>query len=93
MFKVRHLNPTMNNEKFSEYVKQCYSDLQMLEKHLSTSDREKLTITEKLAFLRNVEALHRSDEARKRTWLAMIAVIMGLGGLLFLVLRLSITIS
>ena len=87
MFKVKHLSPTMNNEKFSEYVEQCYSDLQMLEEYLSTSDREKLTITEKLAFLRNVEALHRSDEARKRTWLAIIAVIIGLGGVLFLVLR------
>ena len=85
--KIKHLSPTMNNEKFHGYVKQCYSDLQMLEKHLSNSDAEKLTITEKLAFLRNVEALHRSDEARKRTWLAMVAVVAGLGGLLVLVVR------
>ena len=77
----------MNKEKFSKYVKQCYSDLQMLEEHLSNSDREKLTVTEKLAFLRNVEALHRSDEARKRTWLALVAVVMGLGGLLVLIVR------
>ena len=85
--KIKHLSPTMNNEKFNGYVKQCYSDLQMLERHLSNSDAEKLTITEKLAFLRNVEALHRSDEARKRTWLAMVAVIAGLGGLFVLIVR------
>ena len=77
----------MSKEKFSKYVKQCYTDLQMLEKHLSNPDREKLTVTEKLAFLRNVEALHRSDEARKRTGLAIVAVVVGLGGLFALIVR------
>ena len=59
----------MNIKKFQNYVQQTYTDLGLLNKHLNESDKEKLTITERLAFLRNVEALHRSSEARKRTYL------------------------
>lgn len=77
----------MQKDKFHQYIKQSYADLKLLDEHITDSDRAKLSLTEKLAFLRNVEALHRSEEARKRTIYALIAMVIGISGLLILVGR------
>ena len=68
----------MDESKLQKYTNQVFVDLEALERSLPETERQQLSITEKLALLRNIEALLRSDEARRRTLVSVTGLALGL---------------
>ena len=77
----------MDESKLQKYANQVFVDLEALERSLPETEREQLSITEKLALLRNIETMLRSDEARRRTLVSFIGLALGLIGLGVLLVR------
>ncbi len=77
----------MDDSKLQKYANQVFVDLESLERSLPETERQQLSITEKLAFLRNIEAMLRSNEARKRTLVSFTGLALGLIALLVLLER------
>ena len=77
----------MEASKLQKYANQVFVDLEALERFLPETERQQLSITEKLAFLRNIETMLRSDEARTRTLVSFIGLALGLIALVVLLVR------
>ena len=68
----------MDDSKLRLYANQVFVDLEVLEQILPEIEREQFSITEKLALLRNIETMLRSDEARRRTLVSFLGLALGL---------------
>ena len=77
----------MDESKLQKYANQVFVDLEALERFLPETERQQLSITEKLALLRNIETMLRSDEARTRTLVSFIGLALGLIALAVLLVR------
>ena len=77
----------MDESKLQKYADQVFVDLEALERSLPETERQRLSISEKLALLRNIEAMLRSDEARRRTLVSFIGLALGLIALVVLLVR------
>ena len=77
----------MDESKLQKYADQVFVDLEALERSLPETERQRLSISEKLALLRNIEATLRSDEARRRTLVSFIGLALGLIALVVLLVR------
>ena len=77
----------MDESKLQKYTNQVFVDLGALERSLPETERQQLSLTEKLALLRNIEAMLRSDEARRRTLVSFIGLALGLIALVLLLVR------
>ena len=77
----------MDESILQKYSNQVFVDLKALERSLPETERQKLSITEKLALLRNIDAMLRNDEARKRTLVSFAGLALGLIALLVLLVR------
>ena len=77
----------MDESKLRKYMNQVFIDLEALERTLPEIERERLSITEKLALLRNIETMLRSDEARIRTLVSFIGLALGFIALVVLLIR------
>ncbi len=77
----------MDESKLQKYANQVFVDLDALERILPDTERQQLSITEKLALLRNIETMLRSDESRRRTVISFIGLALGLIALVVLLIR------
>ena len=77
----------MENSKLQKYANQVFVDLEALDQVLPQTEKEQFSTTEKLALLRNIETMLRSDEARRRTLVSFIGLALGLIALVVLLLR------
>ncbi len=77
----------MDETKLQKYTNQVIVDLGALDRSLPEPERRQLSITEKLAFLRNIETMLRSDEARRRTLVSFIGLGLGFVALVVLLIR------
>ncbi len=77
----------MDESKLERYANLVFVDLESLERVLPETERQQLSISEKLALLRNIETMLRSDEARRRTMVSFIGLALGLIGLVVLLIR------
>ena len=77
----------MDESILQKYSNQVFVDLKALERSLPETERQKLSITEKLALLRNIDAMLRNDEAHKRTLVSFAGLALGLIALLVLLVR------
>ena len=77
----------MDDSKLRQYANQVFVDLEALEQILPETEREQFSITEKLALLRNIETMLRSDEARRRTLVSFLGLALGLIALVVLLVR------
>ena len=77
----------MDESKLQKYADQVFVDLEALERSLPETERQRLSISEKLALLRNIEAMLRSDETRRRTLVSFIGLALGLIALVVLLVR------
>ena len=77
----------MDESKLQKYANQVFVDLEALERILPETERQQFSITEKLALLRNIETMLRSDEARRRTLVSFIGLALGLIALVVLLVR------
>ena len=77
----------MEESKLQKYANQVFVDLDALDRFLPDTERQQLSITEKLALLRNIETMLRSDEALRRTLISFIGLALGLIGLAMLLVR------
>ncbi len=77
----------MDDSKLRQYANQVFVDLEALEQILPETEREQFSITEKLALLRNIETMLRSDEARRRTLVSFLGLALGLIALVLLLVR------
>ena len=77
----------MDESKLQKYTNQVFVDLVALDRSLPESERQQLSITEKLALLRNIETMLRSDEARIRTLVSFIGLALGFLELVVLLVR------
>ena len=67
----------MDESQLRKYTNQVFVDLESLDQTLPETERQELSLTEKLALLRNIEAMLRSDEARTRTRVSFIGLTLG----------------
>ena len=77
----------MDESKLRKYTNQVFVDLGALDRSLPETERQQLSLTEKLALLRNIETLLRSDEARIRTLVSFIGLALGVIALVVLLVR------
>ena len=77
----------MDESKLQKYANQVFVDLKALERILPGTERQQFSITEKLAVLRNIETMLRSDEALRRTFVSFIGLALGLTALVVLPVR------
>ena len=77
----------MDETKLRKFTNQVFIDLGALDRSLPEPERQQLSITEKLAFLRNIETMLRSDEARRRTLVSFIGLGLGFVALVVLLIR------
>ena len=77
----------MDESKLQKYANQVFVDLDALERFLPETERQQLSITEKLALLRNIETMFRSDETRTRTLVSFIGFALGLIALVVFLAR------
>ena len=77
----------MDESKLQKYTNQVFVDLGALERSLPETERQQLSLTEKLALLRNIETMLRSDESRSRTLISFIGLAFGFIALAVLLVR------
>ena len=77
----------MDESKLRKYTNQVFVDLGALDRSLPETERQQLSLTEKLALLRNIETLLRSDESRSRTLISFIGLAFGFIALAVLLVR------
>ncbi len=77
----------MDESKLERYANLVFVDLEALERVLPETERQQFSSTEKLALLRNIETMLRSDEARRRTLVSFIGLALGLIALVVLLVR------
>ena len=77
----------MDESKLRKYTNQVFVDLVALDRSLPEIERQQFSITEKLALLRNIETMLRSDEARIRTLVSFIGLALGFLALVVLLVR------